>query len=239
MQASKIFVLDSGYVQLTQQWGSDEDIVRAARMSTNKGFQGWGVATNPGDEKLLKYLWESEPKHTSPFEMGGITIEVQAPLFVFREWHRHRTQSYNEMSARYAPMPDNNYLPTVTRVVAGGGDHLNKNKQAQGTSRFPITRATATEDIQELEAYFKAGQKLYERLLARGWPKELARGPVSVFRYSRMWASANLLNWLKFLTLREDMKAQEEIRVYANAVHQILLPLFPRTMHLFECSQAP
>ena len=81
-------VLDHGYVELIETWGSDERIIEAARMSTNKGFQGWGPKGDgsPGDEKLLKYLYTH--KHMTPFEMAGMTIEVQAPIFVFREWHR-------------------------------------------------------------------------------------------------------------------------------------------------------
>ena len=81
-------VLDHGYVELVESWGSDERIVEAARMSTGKGFLGWGPKEDgsAGDEKLLKFLWEN--KHATPFEMGGMVIEVQAPIFVFREWHR-------------------------------------------------------------------------------------------------------------------------------------------------------
>lgn len=89
-----IDLFDHGYVKEIEHWGSDERIVEAARMSTNKGFQGWDT-----DAKLLRYLYEH--KHFSPFEMAGMVVEVQAPIFVFREWHRHRTQSYNELSARY------------------------------------------------------------------------------------------------------------------------------------------
>src|ERR1044071_9645751 len=92
---TKISVLDSGYVELVEVWGSDERIIESARMSTDKGFNGWGTDEKPGDEKLLRYLYEH--KHMTPFEMGGMIIEVQAPIFIFREWHRHRTQSYNEM----------------------------------------------------------------------------------------------------------------------------------------------
>jgi thymidylate synthase ThyX len=87
---SKISVLDHGYLEAVESWGSDEQIVAAARMSTGKGFLGWGSADALGDEKLLRYLWEN--KHATPFEMAGMTVEVQAPIFVFREWHRHRTQ---------------------------------------------------------------------------------------------------------------------------------------------------
>src|ERR1041385_5991189 len=103
----KITVLDHGYIQLIETWGSDERIVEAARISTNKGFLGWGTTEAPGDEKLLRYLYEH--KHATPFEMAGMIVEVQAPIFVFREWHRHRTQSYNELSARYTLLPDTNY----------------------------------------------------------------------------------------------------------------------------------
>jgi len=106
-----IQILDHGYLQLVETWGSDERIIEAARMSTGKGFNGWGggachveplasrtcengingcTVKHVGDEKLLRYLWEH--KHATPFEMAGMVIEVQAPIFVFREWHRHRTQ---------------------------------------------------------------------------------------------------------------------------------------------------
>jgi hypothetical protein len=93
------------YVQAIEGWGRDERIIEAARMSTGKGFQGWDT-----DAKLLAFLYNN--KHATPFEMAGLVIEVKAPIFVFREWHRHRTQSYNEMSARYIPLPDENYVPT-------------------------------------------------------------------------------------------------------------------------------
>ena len=98
----KTDVLDKGYLDVVEVWGADEQIIEAARMSTNKGFQGWGHPAEPGDERLLAYLWKH--KHHSPFEMAGLTVEVKAPLMVFREWHRHRTFSYNEMSGRYTQM---------------------------------------------------------------------------------------------------------------------------------------
>lgn len=110
---ANIKVLDHGYVKWLETWGSDEDIICAARMSTDKGFLGWdpgvcpackgtktnvdapctackGEGTHKGDAKLLAYLWKN--KHSTPFEFAGMTLEVQAPLMVFREWHRHRTQ---------------------------------------------------------------------------------------------------------------------------------------------------
>src|SRR5213595_1562338 len=102
-------------------------------MSTNKGFQGWDT-----DEKLLSYLYKNQ--HATPFEMAGLVIEVKAPIFVFREWHRHRTQSYNEMSARYVPLPDENYKPTVERIVDGAIAAAG-NRQAQGLGPLQIEGA--------------------------------------------------------------------------------------------------
>src|SRR5258705_7564091 len=138
-------VLDHGYVQLVEHWGSDERIIEAARMSTSKGFEGWEK-----DAKLLKYLWAH--KHLTPFEMAGASFEVQAPIFVFREWHRHRTQSYNEMSARYAPLPDLNYVPTVARLMQGGGHLTRKAGAIPGAET--LTEENACTFIRLLERHY-------------------------------------------------------------------------------------
>lgn len=221
-------VLDQGYVQMIEAWGSDERVIEAARMSTNKGFQGWDT-----DEKLLAYLYNN--KHATPFEMAGLVIEVKAPLFVFREWHRHRTQSYNEMSARYIPLPDENYAPTVERIVTGAAP--TGNRQAQGTAE-PADERAARVFLADLDNLYRHAQSVYEGGLALGVPKELARLVVPVGRYSRMRASANLRNWLAFLTLRMAPNAQWEIRQYAEAVGAIVRARFPRTYALFEQEQA-
>jgi thymidylate synthase (FAD) len=256
----KISILDHGYLQLIESWGSDERIIEAARMSTGKGFLGWGptcdvklddkfcgepvtmkdiyggyqclkhgtVGAKPGDEKLLKYLWDN--KHATPFEMAGMTIEVQAPIFVFREWHRHRTASYNEMSARYTPLPDVNYVPTVERLMVNS----KTNKQA-GTIKGAeeLTEANAVAFQRALVDLYASAQRTYEWALGSGVPKELARVHLPVGRYSRMRASANLRNWLAFLTLRMAPAAQYEIRQYANALAEWIKLAFPRTYQLF------
>lgn len=216
-------ILDHGYVRYVEHWGSDERVIEAARMSTNKGFQGWDT-----DEKLLAYLYNN--KHATPFEMAGLVIEVKAPLFVFREWHRHRTQSYNEMSARYVPLPDENYSPTVERIVTGAAP--TGNRQAQGTTA-PADEPAARVFLADLDNLYRHAQSVYEGGLALGVPKELARLAVPVGRYSRMRASANLRNWLAFLTLRMAPNAQWEIRQYAKAVAVIVADHFPRTHALF------
>lgn len=224
-------VLDHGYVQLVESWGSDASIIEAARMSTNKGFKGWGTPEQPGDEKLLGYLYRN--KHATPFEMAGLIVEVKAPLFVFREWHRHRTQSYNEMSARYVPLPNENYLPTMTRIVEGV--KATGNKQAGGTAKFD-SEATA-QWLEQLERFYQQAESIYQDGLNSGVPKELARLVVPVARYSRMRASANLRNWIAFLILRQAPNAQWEIRQYADAVASIIQKRFPRTWELYVESQ--
>lgn len=257
-------VLDHGYVKKIETWGSDEQIIEAARMSTNKGFLGWGgwrcandacslqrfatgeevpddhglcpkcgaddlVGQKAGDERLLRYLYEN--KHMTPFEMGGLTIEVQAPIFVFREWHRHRTQSYNEMSARYTPLPDLNYIPTVERLMINAGT---TNKQAGTISGSDVLTEQLAREFQfQLEIRYRQDEEFYQASLKAGIPKELARLVLPVGRYSRMRASANLRNWLGFLTLRSAPGAQWEIRQFAEAVSIEVAKAFPRTYLLF------
>lgn len=243
----EVRVLDHGYVRLIETWGSDERIIEAAKQSTDGDFVGWDVPRcsvcrqiNPTgscingehktttDANLLRHLYTHS--HMTPFEMAGMIIEVQAPIFVFREWHRHRTQSYNEMSARYMPLPDVNYTPTIDRILQRGGS----NKQAQSTGAVATTD-DAEGFVKALDQHYRAADALYRLALgASGIPKELARLVLPVGRYSRMRASANLRNWLGFLTLRMASDAQWEIRQYANIVAQLVSIHFPRTYLLFQ-----
>lgn len=248
-KTTDIKVLDHGYVTLIETWGADERIVEAARMSTGKGFLGWGDLGHhekchyfgelltkkceeclhaPGDEKLLKYLWEN--KHATPFEMAGLVIEVQAPIETFRQWHRHRTQSYNEMSARYTPLPDVNYIPSVERLMM-----VNSANRQAGTIKGAeeLTEGTAKLFQAMLVTQYEQQETLYQWALKAGVSKELARIHLPVGRYSRMRAAANLRNWLAFLTLRMDEHAQWEIRQFANAVGVFIKEVYPRTWELF------
>lgn len=230
-------VLDHGYVRFVESWGRGEaneaeaGIIEAARQSTQGSFRGWET-----DEKLLGFLFNSKPQHATPFEFAGMVIEVQAPIFVFREWHRHRTQSYNEMSARYAPLPDLNYVPTIERLMAGG-THITSNKQAQAAQgASPLTEEMAREFQRRLKVAYAEAQQLYEWALGVGVPKELARADLPVGRYSRMRAQATLRNWLAFLTLRADPGAQWEIRQFANVVGQLIEQQFPHTWQLYHAA---
>jgi thymidylate synthase (FAD) len=250
-----VTVLDHGYVRLIETWGSDERIVEAARMSTDKGFQGWGgveqcdcVPPGPalplsqvadpnckrcegsglilGDEKLLRFLYRHD--HATPFEMAGMVIEVQAPIFVFREWHRHRTQSYNELSARYTSLPDMYYVPSIERLMAARRSKINKQSSEQG-----FTEAQAHTYQLILRSTYQNTRNAYETLLSEGVAPEVARLVIPVAQYSRMRASANLRNWLAFLTLRMAPNAQWEIRQYANIVAGFINQRFARTYDLF------
>lgn len=224
-------VLDHGYVEFIEDWGrgkagaGEAGIIEAARQSTQGSFRGWEA-----DSKLLAYLFNNKPQHATPFEFAGMVIEVQAPIFVFREWHRHRTQSYNEMSARYAPLPDLNYLPGFVRCI---GDPTTTNKQAQSANGREASPEEANRWLDELGAAYRQLHALYHRGLELGMPKEIARCSMSVAHYSRMRATANLRNWLAFLTLRMDPNAQWEIRQFANAVGKIVEEKFPQTWELF------
>lgn len=257
-------ILDHGYVELIEAWGSDSAVIESARMSTAKGFLGWGPKCRncgqvfseedstpcpkpspgeplvdcgvgghffdqPGDEKLLRFLLEN--KHSTPFEMAGAIFEVKAPIFVFREWHRHRTQSYNEMSARYVPLPDENYTPTVERLLMVNAGTANKQAAGSGAA---LAEEDALSWLSDLADVYEHAQRVYERGIAIGVAKEVARLPLPVARYSRMRVSANLRNWLGFLTLRIAPNAQWEIRQFANAVHNHLAEVFPRTLGLFD-----
>lgn len=181
-----------------------------------------------GDEKLLAYLWNH--KHATPFEMAGATFEVEAPIFVFREWHRHRTQSYSEASARYIPLANKNYMPTMERIKSGVALAAG-NRQAQGAVALNETHAANWLD--RLAEVYDHAQSVYELGVNSGVPKELARLCVPVARYSRMRVSTDLRNWLAFLTLRQAPGAQYEIRMYADAIASILAEKFPRTMRLY------
>jgi thymidylate synthase (FAD) len=248
-------LLDHGYLKVIETWGSDERIIESARMSTDKGFQGWDWRCSQcgllkelpegcaqffgpnqamcdhkwveGDTKLLRYLYTN--RHMTPFEMAGATIEVQAPIFVFREWHRHRTQSYNELSARYTELPDLFYMPSKSRLENGGQSSANKQASGVGLAA-PVAERMGLEIVR---AYERARDS-YEWLLASGMSRELARIVIPVGQYSRMRASANLRNWLGFLELRMAPGAQFEIREYANALHTELTTRFPRTLALFD-----
>lgn len=254
-KGTKVGVLDHGYVTLVDFMGSDEDIVEAARMSTGKGFISWDPysrcdacghiiagsdptnSTNPGctkhkmvsfpngDVGLLDTLWRK--KHATPFEMGELVIEVQAPIMVFREWHRHRTQSYNEFSARYSVMPNLHYIPERGRIQKQSAANKQGSAEAMDDETASQVRAELQREQEEIYGY-------YEGWVEAGIAKEVARLNTPVSRYSKMRAKGNIRNWFQFLNLRMRPDAQFEIRQFADEVGRIIKALWPKAYALFE-----
>jgi len=198
--------------------------------------RGGHVFDAPGDEKLLKFLWDNA--HQTPFEMAGLTIEVKAPIFTLREWMRHRVPfGYNEMSARYIPLPDENYVPHPADVeLRSEAAAHSRNNQARGATPRIVHGSEVAQWLHSLKKSYEMAQTVYEEGLRIGIPKELARLPVPVARYSVMRATANLRGWLGFIKLRSAPNAQYEIRVYSNVVADLIKQKFPRTYEVAKTS---
>lgn len=222
--------LDHGFVRLVDAMGNDLSVVRAARVSYDAA---WRAGENEGsDHRLINYLWKHA--HTSPFEAVSLTFEIKAPIFVFRQWHRHRTWSYNELSARYRELPEEYYLPDPHLV----GQQSTNNKQARDIVQLEGRDLAVMQlAIDSVDKHCKEAFSLYRGLLDSGWPRELARSVLPVNTYSHMFASVNLLNLFRFLTLRDHSHAQYEIRVYAEAMRDLARIVAPVCVAAWEKSQ--
>jgi len=202
------------YVRLEGAFGGDIDVVNSARVSFAKKV----TEMQDRDRKLVKYLADHE--HGTPFEHNFIKFEVKAPLFVFREWHRHRVGwSYNEQSMRYLEgdkdVPLEYYLPGQFRRQA---------KSDRQASDEPFNDVVLKASM--LSAY-SAANTVYKQLIAGSVAKEIARAVLPVGMYSCMIASCNLRSLLHFLKLRLKENAQWEIRQYAKAMLKLAEPVFP------------
>lgn len=218
-----INVLDHGYVRLVDSMGDDLSIVRSARVSHDAE---WRTGEDESqDEKLIHYLMRN--RHTSPFECVQFTFEIKAPIFVFRQWHRHRTWSYNEVSARYSELPEDFYVPNHGKV----GLQSRTNKQARVIGEGPRDAGLFNEALRQ---HSEEGFRQYRVALSAGIPRELARCFLGVNTYSRMFASVDLHNLFHFLRLRLHEHAQFEIRVYAEALLQLVTPIVPISVEAFQ-----
>lgn len=219
-------VLDHGFVRLINCMGSDLSVVRAARVSYNADWRAGEDERK--DEKLIAYMIKNG--HTSPFEAVAFTFEVKAPIFVFRQWHRHRTWSYNELSARYGELDAEYYVPKIEQI----GKQSETSKQARTFDQLQ----SEDEDYKQSLAFYEVNCKqafiAYQSLLQVGWPREIARGVLPVSTYSRMHATVDLHNLLHFLKLRLHAHAQYEIRVYADAMLRLITPVVPVTIEAWR-----
>ena len=210
---------NAGYVKLLDMMGDDNSPVRAARISyDNMNTEG----EQKDRERLSRYLIKN--RHSSPFEQVELQWEVQAPIFVFRQWHRHRTASLNEMSARYTKMNEVYYVPTEWR----GQDTKNK----QGSSGL----AVGSQEIltKKYTDHIEHAFDLYYWMIDQGVSKEMARFHLPVSTYSKMVWKANLHNTWHFLKLRRDAHAQPEIRDFAVAMFNIMKLELPLLMNIWE-----
>lgn len=222
MENRKIDVLDHGFVRLVDSMGSDLSIVRNARVSYDAD---WRAGEDTGsDTRLINYLYENG--HNTPFEAVTFTFDVKAPIFVFRQWHRHRTQSFNELSARYRELPEEFYIPEADQITTQSTD----NKQMRTDEIHP-----EAEDFRAAMRMNNSQQfKLYKELLGRGCPRELARSVLPVGTYSHMFATVNLHNLFRFLAERLHPHAQYEIMVYAEAMLELVEPIAPVAVAAFK-----
>ena len=223
MTKPKIDVLNGGYVRLVDYMGSDLSIVRSARVSYDAEWREGNTSGN-SDAKLIRYLMNN--RHTSPFESVSFTFEVKAPIFVFRQWHRHRTWSYNEVSARYTELDMGFYEPMLDDVTTQHKD----NKQMRTDEVHPSGRHICMMIREQNQRSFD----MYKHLLSMDAPRELARSVLPVGAYSKMFASVDLHNLFHFLRLRLHEHAQYEIRVYAEAMLKLIEPCCPIAVEAFK-----
>ncbi len=224
-------VLDHGYVLLDGYLGDDESIVKKARITTESLRK-----TQRSTEAFLEYLWGHQ--HTSPFDFPTICLKVKAPLFVCRQWWRHRTAVCNEVvettdtltyqynanqeySGRYAPMTDEYYTPPIEQLV----------KQAEGNHQMSSGELVEyPEGVRiSLDVILKSLRDGYEFLLQAGLARERARIVLPMAQYTTFYFQQSLRNLLHWLALRREDGAQWEIRQYAQAVEVIVQELFPKT----------
>ena len=220
-----VHVLDHGYVRLVDYMGDDLSIVRNARQSFDAQ---WRTGDDEGsDKRLLNYLWTN--RHTTPFESVEFQFEVHAPIFVIRQWHRHRTWSYNELSARYTELPEEFYVPKVSTI----GKQSKNNKQARDIIEGSYDpEAYAIHDM--INDACEESFAQYRLLLDQGCPRELARTVLPMGTYTNMFAKVDLLNLLKFLDLRLHPHAQWEIQEYARAMLLLIENHVPNTVAVWE-----
>ena len=227
-KGSVVNVLDHGYVRYIDHMGSDERICEAARISYKSPSKG-----REQDQKLINYLWKN--KHTSPFEMVKLTVNIKLPIFVMRQYVRHRMQNLNEVSARYTELPNEFYIPTKWRKQD------TKNKQGSVVDKDWDWPAPELGDIstheafsQQLRQHCEDCYKLYQQYIKNGVAREMARMVLPLNIYTEIYACWDMKNLLHFITLRDDSHAQQEIQEYGKVVKAMCKELFPMTMNAYE-----
>ncbi|MEZ0327118.1 MAG: FAD-dependent thymidylate synthase [Fimbriimonas sp.] len=216
----EIKVLDKGFVRLVDYMGGDQRIVQAARVS-----YGAGTKSYRQDRGLIHYLLRNW--HTSPFEQVQLTFHTKMPIFVARQWVRHRTARLNEISGRYSVMKDEFYLPEPEHVCY----QSESNKQGRAEC-LPFEEAMAV--IRQMEEEQKSVYANYHGMLEKGVARELARSNLPLSLYTEWYWQIDLHNLFHFLRLRMDPHAQYEIRVFGEALGQCAKAVAPLAYEAFE-----
>lgn len=213
--------LDKGFVRLVDYMGGDDAIVQAARVS-----YGAGTKSVNEDRGLIRYLMRH--LHTTPFEMVELKFHVKLPIFVARQWIRHRTANVNEYSGRYSIMKDEFYIPSPDAI------HFQSTKNKQGRDENEVPAETRQNIIEELIAEQSNAYNNYEQFLELNIARELARINLPLSMYTEWYWKIDLHNLFHFLRLRIDAHAQYEIRVYAEAMAEITKCVAPLAYEAFE-----
>jgi thymidylate synthase (FAD) len=222
MLFSPLPVLDHGFVRVVDYMGDDAAVVQAARVS-----YGRGTRKTSEDEGLIRYLMRHH--HSTPFEMCEIKYHVKLPIFVARQWIRHRTANVNEYSARYSIMDKDFYLPAPEQMATQSSD----NRQGRGEV---LDADTATRVLALLRDDAEQTYGHYEEMLDEsgiGLARELARMNLTLNTYTQWYWKTDLHNLFHFLRLRADRHAQYEIRVYAEAMLETVKAWVPLSYSAF------
>ena len=232
MLFTPIKVLDHGFIRVVDYMGGDGSVVQAARVS-----YGRGTKQVSEDRGLINYLMRH--RHTTPFEMAEIKLHVKLPIFVARQWIRHRTASVNEYSARYSVLDNEFYVPEASHIGAqspsnrqGRSDKIDADTAGRAATIFREHPRVSYEQYLELLNLNADGSTKSQN--GEGVARELARTVLPVSFYTQWYWKTNLHNLMNFLQLRADPHAQFEIRVYADAILEILRAWVPLTFEAFR-----
>jgi thymidylate synthase (FAD) len=213
-------VLDHGFVRLDGSMADDLSVVNSARVSFGRRVEELGDA----DAGLIRFLMRE--RHGTPFEHNSFRFHVRCPLFVAREWFRHRVGSFNEFSMRYAKASDDFYVPEPDDVRTQVGK--------PGSYSFePVDAELAQTTREELQAVYEHAYETYERLVEQGVARELARAVIPVGAYTEFYWTVNARALMNFVSLRAAETAQREIRRYAEAVERLFAEKMPITHAAF------
>lgn len=223
MRSDSIKVLDHGYVGLLDHMGDDLSIARAARVVPDAEWRGNDQSDS--DEIFIRYLWANG--YTAPFETVEFQFEVKVPVFVFQEWCVSRLWVFNQEWARFRHTPDHFYTPDLPVVE----------DQSPGVARPASSRCIAC-DAQELidllSSHYMSAHALHLRLLGEGWPQALAYSVLPTATYVTIFAKIDLHNLLRFLAIRYDRLASYEMRIYAEAMYDLIGRVVPVALKAWE-----